>query len=583
MVSYQFADTDAGRVPVVDIAQAAQVARRENASRAVRPHFLEIGVAGTEIIQGQVYNEEFNPDVTWKSGLRTYDRMRRTEPQIASTLAMIGLPIRSAEWKIAPGTPAPDDLERASFVETCLFHGMKRPWDDFLRHALIHLWAGFMLFEQTFRNENGKTVLADLAPRLPRTLNKWITDQHSGDLLAVEQWAYADNSYRYYTIPEEDLLRFTCQQEGNNYEGISILRTAYKPYFIKQNLERIMAVGFEREHVGIPVITLPQGHTENDKQRASKIGKNIRSHEMAYIVLSEGWDVTWLKGAGAKAGRGGSILETLYYLDRQLQQNVLAQFMSLGTTDVGSYALSNDQSRVFLMSLQSVARYIANTVNARTIKKLIDYNFAKTDVYPELMYQKIHAYNFVDLTASIANLVATGVIPPTAELEDYIYDLLGVPIAPRSLIETTNGVTGDVAGAAADVVDPATGEQGVRPRGTIIVRPTAKIANPGEQRNESAGGIGFHDAYLPAYTRLSDARQQRIFKRMAEEAGRPKVTLARGQYQFASAAPTDPRTAKHDALLKRRVAVSEASRKHAEATIADLSAEIEALLESAGD
>ena len=75
--------------------------------------------------------------------------------------------------------------------------------------------------------------------------------------------------------------------------------TAYKPWFYKEGLLRIMAIGFEREHVGVPVISLPSGHTAADLKRAEGIGKNLRANESAYVTLPFGWTIDWLQG---KAG-----------------------------------------------------------------------------------------------------------------------------------------------------------------------------------------------------------------------------------------------------------------------------------------
>jgi hypothetical protein len=558
MPDFAYVDTPAGRVPVMQ-PRLMDDLPLPRASR--RPHATEIGVTGTIIQSGMVLQEEFNQELTWKEGLRTWDMMRRTEPQIASTLKMIGLPIRAAAWKLQPGTASPEDIEKAALAETALFHGMRRSWDNLLRHILLHLDYGFMLFEQTWKTENGRTLIRDIAPRMPRTLNKWLTAPETNELVGVQQWAWTGKDYKYLNIPADVLIHFANQMEGQNYEGMSILRTAYKPYWYKQNFERIQAVGFEREWVGVPVITLPDGYTNDDLARAEKIGKNLRSHEQAHITLPPGWTADWLKSAGASK-KGTSILDMLYYLDRQMQQNVLAQFMSLGTTDVGSYALSNDQSRVFLMALQATAGYIAETLNAKTIKRLIDYNYPTTAVYPKLIYQRIHAYNFVDLTTSIANLVATQVIPISAELEDYVYDLLGVPIPPHTAVETTN---------------PAGGI-------TPIKRPDSQIGPVGGDQKESAGGVGLNEVYRARHAALSGTHAE-VFARMARDAGRPSTTIRLGpgqSLQWASAEPQKLLSARsradQDATLARRLQVTEAARKEAEAMVDDLTERIEEML-----
>lgn len=512
--------------------------------RLRHPHTAAYGVSGTWIQGGLIVGEEYNPDLQWKEAIRVYDVMRRSDPQIFSTLLIMELPIRSAEWKVAPATYDPADLEVASFVETNLFHSMERQWDDLLRHVLLMLAYGFMVFEPTYRVENGRVLLADVAPRHPRTIMRWWVDEDNR-LIGVQQWAYKNQQYHYINIPAEALLHFAFRQEGQNYEGVSVLRSAYKPWWYKQNFERIIAVGYEREHVGIPVVRLPEGYTQQDIDNAQKIGRNIRSHELAYVTLPPGWDVEWLKSKTVER-KGSTMLETMYYLDRQIQQNVLAQFLSLGTTDVGSYALSNDQSRVFLMSLQATAKYIAGVLNERLIKRLVDYNYRQVAVYPQLICQKIHAYNFMDLTSALSSLVGIGIIPITPELEDYVHDLLGVPAPPRSVVEATNpALTRDAR------------------QQEISARLPGNLAHPGTDRDESAGGVGFHEAYdTPAY-RLMEPAQKAVYARMAREAGRPRTTIRLNH-------AADP----HAERLARRLRAAEAARAAVQRELAQVRQEL---------
>lgn len=508
-----------GSVPVVRLATAVPGAQ-PNFRRARGPHTRARGYSGTVFQSGQITSEEFNADLSWKEGIRTWDVMRRTEPQVFSTLLIMELPIRSAEWGVVPGTPAPRDLEIASFVETCYFHKMRRGFDDYLRHALLMWTYGFMPFEMIFRYEGDSVVLDDFAPRMPKTVYRWWVDDQNR-LTGIQQWASANGRPVYVDIAADDLVLFTHRQEGQNYEGTSVLRTAYKPWWYKSRFERLVAVGYEREHVGIPVVTLPESYTNKDIDRGDKIGKNIRSHEQAYITLPPGWSVDWLKGKNNER-KGGTMLEMMYYLDRQIQQNVLAQFLSLGTTDTGSYAMSNDQSSVFLMSLQASANYFAEINNRRPLRRLVDFNYRDVLIYPELRCRKIHAYNFLDMTTSIANLVSFGVIPVTYELEDFIYSLLGIPVPQKSVVESTNPVDG-----------------ASRERGTLVQRADPAADTETDPATANTDNQMMHEVYQTEAYRLMDGAQRRIYERMARECVRPRLSLRLSAGTAFASAPTD--------------------------------------------
>jgi len=87
------------------------------------------------------------------------------------------------------------------------------------------------------------------------------------------------------SIPAEKLLIFSYRREGDNYAGISVLRSAYKHWYIKDKLYKFDAVRHERQSVGIPVITLPDGASDTDRTEALTIVTNIRSTEQTGIVL----------------------------------------------------------------------------------------------------------------------------------------------------------------------------------------------------------------------------------------------------------------------------------------------------------
>ena len=87
------------------------------------------------------------------------------------------------------------------------------------------------------------------------------------------------------SIPAAKILLFSFRREGENYEGVSVLRSAYKHWYFKDSMYRFDAVRHERQSVGIPVIYLPDQATDQDKTEAKAIVANIRANEQAGIVM----------------------------------------------------------------------------------------------------------------------------------------------------------------------------------------------------------------------------------------------------------------------------------------------------------
>jgi len=84
---------------------------------------------------------------------------------------------------------------------------------------------------------------------------------------------------------------------------------------------------------------------------------------------------------GAKSTRDPAT--SIAHHNREIAKSVLAQFLELGATEVGSRALSEDHSRLFMLSLEAVANTIKDGFNKYAIPQLVDLNFSVKE-YPTL-------------------------------------------------------------------------------------------------------------------------------------------------------------------------------------------------------
>jgi phage gp29-like protein len=394
----------------------------------------ETGASWTKILWGFI-SEEYNPDLTGTNWLKKYDEMRKSDAQIFATLLAMELPIRSTLWNIEPGqTEAADgeyittdeDYIIANFIEKCLFEKMEITWDDFIRQALTMTAFWFSLFEKVFKFDGDKIVLKKLAQRLPWSVFKWET---ADGLPGVQQVlsTQTPNGTSTPSIPAEKLVRFTFRQEGDNYEGTSVLRSAYKHWYIKDTLYKLDAVKHERQSVWIPVLKIPKGATAADKMEAENIMENLRSTEQTYVILpGDDWHFEF---ADLKAGSQSKMEESIAHHNREISKNILAQFLELWAGSGGSYALSEDQSDLFLISLAAIARQIAETLNRDLIKQLVDLNFTlwENQTYPKLKFNKLGDVDYAKLSSSLSTLAGAGIIQPDKDLEDHVRTVFDLP------------------------------------------------------------------------------------------------------------------------------------------------------------
>ena len=386
---------------------------------------IEIGASGTPMFGGYIVDEDYVANLTGAIAISTYDKMRKSDGVVKAALLACELPIRAANWYVEPVSEEKADQEVAEFVSQCLFENMSITWDDFLRQALLMLPFGFSVFEKVFKmvEFEGKEMIGwrKFAPRLQATILKWETDDgKDGVTQMLPQGGEA-------SIPMEKLVVFVNNKEGDNWVGISILRNAYRAWYMKGVIEKINAIAFERQGCGVPYGKLPKNYTASDRTVMENLLKNIRANEEAYIIEPEGWEIEFkdMKAKGVK-----DPTTTIARYNREILMSVLAQFLDLGSGTTGSFALSEDQSSIFHNNLSAMARQVADVLNKYAIKQLVDLNYTVRE-YPKLKFSKVGIVRYDKISKSLSELVQQGIIVPDDKLEDNIRQLLDLPEKPE--------------------------------------------------------------------------------------------------------------------------------------------------------
>jgi hypothetical protein len=388
----------------------------------------EIGGSGTAILNGFLTNQDYNPEFTGTKRITLFDQMRLSDPSVRSGLLAVKLPLLSADWYIKE--PSGDDElgEPAKFINDQLFKNKGFSWTSFLRQALTMVDYGNSIFEKVFETTpEGKIGWKRLSPRMSKTIHRWtLQDGKSPGIYQILPTGKTAE------IPRWKLLYFVNEQEGSNFEGISMLRPAYQPYYYKQLLYKIDAIASEKQGMGIPKITAPPNAAPADKAKAREIAQNMRTNEKAYLELPAGFNIEFMdmKGVTVKDCKG-----MIEHYDREIVKAFLAQFLDLGAKAGGSYALSQDQSRLFLLGLEYIAKVIQEEMN-KAIRELCDLNFPnlKDEEYPTLEYGAIGQVDFDALSTALQRLAQSQIFTPDIETEKYLRSSMKLPI-PENLDE----------------------------------------------------------------------------------------------------------------------------------------------------
>ncbi|MGD0922485.1 MAG: hypothetical protein ABSA70_12080 [Terriglobia bacterium] len=395
-----------------------------------------IGLPGTPIFGGFLKDfGEYNSQLEGLPAIRTYEKMRRSDAQVAATLLACELPIRAAIWDVIPASDAPADREIARLVRENLFGGLEyvspsglkvsQCWDDVLRNALLMLAFGAAAHEEVYAVDGARVRLARLAPRLPITFYRWITDADGETLLALNQYGYRNAGFESVEIPADRLAVFTFNQEGANFFGRSMLRPAYMHWYIKHQLYRIDAIAGERNGLGVPTIEQGPNGSKEDREAAAKWVTQLAAHEKTGVSLPHGWTFS-LKGV---EGNVRDLYNSIQHHNIEISRTALAFFMNLGlgARAGGNRALGDSQTDFFFLAVQATADHLARTLNATCLKRLVDFNWEGVRRYPTLAVSNLRARSFDQVLDTLARLSQTGVVAPYPELAQYITRELGLP------------------------------------------------------------------------------------------------------------------------------------------------------------
>ncbi|MGL3805857.1 phage portal protein family protein [Paeniglutamicibacter sp. R2-26] len=404
---------------------------------------------------------ELNPDLAFPNSIPVFDEMRRTNGQVGSTLRAMTMPIISARWDLLTDGIRPEvaEMVRAEVGLTKVGEATARRrrqgivFKKHLKEALLCLPFGFMPFEQVYEpgppmpgqeNSGLSTVLhlRKLAPRLPRTITN-IHVGRDGGLAGVSQAPLEGDKDIF--IPVTQLVMYVLDQEGADWSGTSILRTAYKHHMINNKLHVLGPQIVERNGMGVPVLKGAASLPDDEKTR---ILSGLRAGALSHAFIPADSDLD-LKGVT------GSLVDPLPWIqhhDQMTSKSMLAMFLDLGH-DAGARSLGETFLQVFNDSLQAVADMVAETFTEHVIRDLVELNYGPEEPYPTLTPGDLSANKAITSTA-LKELIDAGVIQPDAPLEAQQRAQRGLPELDPATVRAAPAKTPTAAAPAASLSAP---------------------------------------------------------------------------------------------------------------------------------
>ena len=391
---------------------------------------VELGSSGIENYSGYLEEEYLDRLLNPRQLGETYDKIRRQDGSMSKLSKLHKNPILGADWEIQPKQIYAKDADiqkEVDLISHILFDDLDKSWHKKLYEILSVFDFGFSLFEQTFKPVVNHTTFGDytgiksLKWLSPRTIERWMLNQ-DGTLSHIDQYAYGDEG-RIVSIPAEFMTLFTINDEGNNFQGISIFRPVYGTWQRKQMYTRRLAVALEAYGKPVPSLELPDTNVSREEiEKAKKFLKDYTSGSDAYLLRPHGWLMELMNSNYNPE----NLTKAIDFENKDVSFSSMANFAELGKGG-GSYALSKDLSKFFLNYLTVYAKMFCETINRSIINKLSLYNFGHETSRVELKCTGISDRVGKETGEIVTDMVEKKLIQPDDKLEEFLRRRLNLP------------------------------------------------------------------------------------------------------------------------------------------------------------
>ncbi len=421
------------------------------------PSTIEVGIAGLKQYGGRVA-EEWHPNLRGTKAARVYEEMRDNDAVVGAVLYSIESFLRKMKWKVEPADDSEGAAKEADFLKSCM-DDMDVPWEDFISDVLSFLVYGYSLHETVYKlrvgpkesnpryysqHDDNRFGWRALALRPQNTIDRWDIQPETGEILgAIQLPPTGTAAHAEYYLPLERCVLFRTRPFKNNPEGKSILRNAYRSWYMKKRLEEIEAIGIARDMNGLPVVQVPaqiMSSTASASQRAIRsamedlVSKLHRDELEGIVFPSElepgeantptGYKLTLLSTNGGKQITADPIIRRY---DARIAMSMAAEFIILGTEKQGSFALGAEKSANFVRSLYWYGQTIAATLNKTAVKRLYDVNDVPVELRAKLCPGDLDGPDLMAYGTFLQAVTSNGLLHPTPAVEEKIREFAGLP------------------------------------------------------------------------------------------------------------------------------------------------------------
>lgn len=395
--------------------------------------FAEVGTSGLKRSAGYV-QEEFLTELSGARWKRALKQMVTNDPVIVAFTRCIEMLVRQASWDWKPASEDGEDERVKDFVAGA-WKDMSSSWQDTLSEIVTFIPWGFQYSEIVYKRRSGMSPgqvgTAALpaskfddgligwrkwAGRAQETIERWEFDENGGAQAAVQ---VAPPDYQTRTIPIDKALLFRTTANKGNPEGASYCRGAYTSWYYKTNIQRVEAIGIERDLAGYPVVKIPSSVIDaggNNLESYKSLARDTRRDEQEGAVIPSDcypntsvpmYELKLLSTGGTRAIDTDKVINRF---DQRILMSVMADFLLLGHEKVGSFALSSSKTNLFSVALGAQMDTICDVVNRHAVPRLLKLNGFPAQSAPTLYHGDVETPDLGEIGEFVAKLSGANIV-----------------------------------------------------------------------------------------------------------------------------------------------------------------------------
>lgn len=474
----------------------------------------EVAWADTSLIYTSSDFRRYNPDdLIGRKGYGIYKRMMRDE-QVKAVVKFKRDAISSRGFTFQVKEEiSPEDAERRIALFQQIVSDLEGSFLDCINGILSAMYNGFSMSEIVSKQIEfeGRTWVGLKKLKL-RPFDSFVfsSDVH-GNIVSVSQELTGNKT----DIDLDKFVYYVVNPDIDEHYGGSELREIYRAWFSKDVAIKFRNIWLERYAGGFRSIQAKEGKTlVNGSTEHTSLTNLLNSiNLMSGIILPSGYDMQteYPQGNGSEAFK-----KAIDDSDMQIARGLLVPPL-LGVSpqgDTGSFAQSATQLETFFWTLEADSRRLEECLNEQLFRRLGEINFAD-GIFPRIEFKPLSKTKAIEVVRLYAELVRDNVLTVSSEDQDYIRDVLDLPVSPDEEVEDPEV---DIQPEEDDINEPEEVQSNIEDEEDTI---SEKKKDDGEdyEKEESVRGRGLVkvSAFKKAKSRVAFAVIEKNSDSVAEE------------------------------------------------------------------